>query len=403
MKLLAPILAASIGAFVLFSCAPFPPPPAAVPSACNAAGSALNPVAFVRYGFAPQSNTTPQLDSAPVQPDIQSDLNAAFAAASPGFRQQLCGLNGIFIDPTGCKPPDASSPYYNPATCDASAAAIAKNSWGMRQYGGNGTILGRYVGLSLGLWNNSGGWRCPGSQTLCAPPFQAYETAVLQASLSTLARINRADLPTVSSVSFGSSDYNPSAMTVLANLGHENGHILWYDTFVPRGGGDASIPAPTPSCPQPFYNRNNWPHSLEAPPHRWLTFAQIRDQPVNSTVLRLQRLYSIKNFDRAAGDVYQLYSGKQWASALATFSPDEDFVETFELSVLVSASPPLTSMQITVPGYAPYDIFNNLVPGTELARKFACVRASSPPSPQPLPPPQPGIPQLQPAIPQTPR
>ena len=185
-----------------------------------------------------------------------------------------------------------------------------------------------------------------------------------------------------------------AAASVLATLAHEYGHVLWYDTFVPKGGGPAD-PTGNGFCDGHFYTAQTapWQYPVSAPPGRWLNFGQIRDQsPLTSPILPLPGLYGANLPGKAGDNLLRLYvggaSGGPWASVLAAFSPDEDFVETFELSVLASAEPAgatqplLQSMPITIPGSrgAPpsFDVFTNLQPGNELARKYFCIAGSLP-------------------------
>jgi hypothetical protein len=386
MKLTALFPVTGIIGLALFACAPpappAPPVQAATASACSDARTALNPVSFLVMGYDPKSNSTPPADPVAIQKDITSDLQNAFSAAPPSFQTQLCGLSGIFIDPTGCMRTNTNSPY-DPTTCNASPVAIGSHSWGMRQYDpSNNGVLGKYVALSLGLWNNTGGsltWSC-GTRTYCAPPFQTYQTGVIQGVVSTLSTVSLTNLPTFSAVSPAAA--NTAAMSVLATLAHDTGHVLWYDTFVPKAGSVAVAVSTRGSCGQFYTASPDWQYALDVPPGRWLNFGQIRNQSAtNSTILQLPGLLDSNNSNNlkiAWGDLYHLYAGAHWASALAAFSPDEDFVETFELSVLASANPPLTSMQITIPGFPPYDIFSNLTNGTELARKYMCIGGSLP-------------------------
>lgn len=403
MKILPSVFVAGIVGLILCACVQLGPtvvsaPAPATTSACT--GGALNKVPFLQSGFDPRSNSTPQQDPAAIPTDVWTDLQKAFSIAPPSFQQQLCGangVNGIFINPAGCRrlnPNDPNSPY-DPTTCNSSPMAVGNNSWGMRQYDPNsGAILGRYVALSLGLWNNSASpsWTCSG-RTYCAPPFQTYQTGVVQALLMSLAPtvpISATSLPTISP----SASANIPEMSVLASLAHEYGHILWYDNFVPmKGGGPAALAAPG-FCGGQFYTAATapWQYSVSVPPGRWLSFGQIREQsPLNSTILDLPGLYA-SNLPGLAGDnLNRLFNGGQWASTLAAFSPDEDFVETFELTVLAAAKPAgaaqplLQSMVIKIPGshktYSP-DIFDNLVSGTELARKYVCLAGSLPPQAQ---------------------
>ena len=400
MKILPPVLIAGIVGLILCACPQLGPTglsglAPATTSACT--GAALNKVQFLQYGFDPKSNTTPQPDAATIPDDVWADLQKAFSIAPPGFQQQLCNLNGIFINPASCarlNPNDPTSPY-DPKTCNPSPMAIGNNSWGMRQYDQNsGAILGEYIALSLGLWNNSAspGWTCIG-RTYCAPPFQTYQTGVVQALLMSLAPavpINATNLPTISS----SASANTSEMSVLATVAHEYGHVLWYDKFVPRGGGPAD-PTGAGFCGGKFYTGPlaSWKYPVAVPPGRWLDFGEIREQsPLNSTILNLPGFYTANQPGLAGDNLNRLFNGGLWASTLAAFSPDEDLVETFELTVLAAAKPPgaaqplLQSMVMKIPGsrgriYS-FDIFDNLVSGTELARKYVCVAGSLPPQAQ---------------------
>jgi hypothetical protein len=401
MKSRALISTAGIVGLTLFACAPTTPtivsaPAPATTSACT--GGALNKVPFLQSGFDPRSNSTPQPDAAAIPPDVWTDLQNAFSIAPPSFQQQLCSVNGIFINPAGCtrsNPNDPTSPY-DPNKCNLSPMAVGNNSWGMRQYDPNsGAILGRYVALSLGLWNNSAspGWTCSG-RTYCAPPFHTYQTGVVQALLMSLAptvAISATNLPTISS----STSADIAEMSVLATLAHEYGHVLWYDTFVPMKGGGPAAPATPGFCGGLFYTAPTapWQYPVSVPPGRWLLFGEIREQsPLNSTILNLPGFFTA-NLPGLAGDnLNRLFNGGQWASTLAAFSPDEDFVETFELTVLAAAQragtaqPLLQSMVIKIPGsrsrtYS-FDILDNLAPGTELARKYVCLAGSLPPQAQ---------------------
>src|SRR6516165_10774834 len=183
MKVSILIRAAAIAGAALIACAR--PAPAQV---CT--GGNLNPVPFIVTPYAPATNTTPTvqtLQNRPVNSDVQSDLAKAFAAASPDFQYKLCGLDGIFIDPSGCQDPGSGN-TYDPTTCSLSGALISGYSWGLRTYPPNPSPKKRYIGLSLGLWNNNNPslpgqhrWSCSAPQRVCAPPFSLFYAAVLDA------------------------------------------------------------------------------------------------------------------------------------------------------------------------------------------------------------------------------
>jgi hypothetical protein len=144
------IRAAAIDAPALFACAR---PAAAQSQICT--DDFLNPVPFVVTPYAPATNTTPTAQTPqkrPVNSDVQMDVAAAFLAASSDFRSKICGLDGIFIDPSGCADPGPGN-TYDPTTCKLSGTLITGYSWGLRTYSPNSSPGKRYIGLSLGLWN----------------------------------------------------------------------------------------------------------------------------------------------------------------------------------------------------------------------------------------------------------
>jgi len=345
MKTINLILVVGLVALVGFACVPqppSPPPPAPAPliaQVCDANG-ALKPVPFLAGSFTPGPpyDQTPQPDSALVNPEIESDLTAAFNAAPQFFKDRLCKLNGIFINRAGCN-------GNEPNTCNLSDGDVANNSWGFRKYPSGE----RYIAISLGLWNYH---PCQAPRIVCVPPFQTYETRLTQAVLKTLS-------PTPVPIQFSASS-NTAAMTVLATLAHEYGHIYWFDSFVidpntgaPNPGGPADT---TRFCSGGFYPLGSWPFPVDLPPGRWLSFGEILNQAPPSDVLQLPGLLSPRHLSEAAARLHNIYSNGRWASALAAFSPHEEFVETFELFVLRNATPPLQSLQVRISNLVPDNI-----------------------------------------------
>jgi hypothetical protein len=344
IKLSALIVTAGIITLVLSACPPLPhtppPPPTLAAQVCDAKGN-LNNVPFLAGSLTPEPpfDQTPQPDSAGVNPEIESDLTAGFNAAPQFFKDQLCKLNGIFINRAGCS-------GNEPNTCNLSDRDVVNNSWGFRKYPSGE----RYIAISLGLWNFK---PCQAPRSVCAPPLQDYETRLNQALLQTLS-------PVVVSTQFGASP-NTVAMTVLATLAHEYGHIYWFDSFVidpntgaPNPGGPAVI---TRFCDGGFYPLGSWPFPVDLPPGRWLSFGEILNQaPLSSDVLQLPGLLSPDHLSKAAARLHKIYSNGRWASTLAAFSPHEEFVETFELFVLRNANPPLQSLKVRISNLAPDNI-----------------------------------------------
>src|SRR5215469_3270770 len=373
-------LTASIVASCLFACTqPAPPPaPPLQPAGGPAPGilqvctsGALNNVPFLAVPFEPKSNQTPQADTTSINTDVQSDLTAAFNAAA-AFQQELCGLDVIFIDPTGCAPPTPPN-SYDPNTCNLTPDQIADRSWGLRLFS-SGTDFGRrYIALSLGLWNNKSGslWSCQGSRTVCAPPFTTYQTALIRTLLSRLDTnaVNwKSQLP-----EFVSASPNTGVVTVLAALAHEFGHVHWYDAFV-TVPGDQNANESNSCKGSKFYPPNSW--SGRPPSNRWVTFGKTRDQTGNrKQALKplIDDLHVGPPFAPAGDDLYKIFTNKNWIDALAVVSPDEDFVETQEFVVLMNASSPnnLQDLIIQIYGtqvYSPYDIVLDIQNKRELMR-----------------------------------
>jgi hypothetical protein len=99
------------------------------------------------------------------------------------------------------------------------------------------------------------------------------------------------------------------------------------------------------------------------PPHHWLGFGEIRLQPPDSDVLRLQHFLRSADYGQAFEVLHRIYTNRRWASALAAYSPDEDYVETFELLVLMKAG--LRQSAVTTYGRARHS--DNIVRETTVA------------------------------------
>jgi hypothetical protein len=65
-----------------------------------------------------------------------------------------------------------------------------------------------------------------------------------------------------------------------------------------------------------------------------------------------------------------------YPSLFGAYSPDEDFVETFTLAVLLKAKNPLTDLILRFPGGKHADINVPVRGGGALARKIACFRVT---------------------------
>ena len=372
------ILLILVGGFIAlmgFACAPpqpTPPPPTPLAAQVCDSNGALNPVPFLAEPFTPGPPYAhdPQPDSTPLSPeiqaivaDIQSDLRAAFNAAPPSFKAQLCGLNGIFLTRAGCS-------GYDPSTCNLLDNEVADNSWGFREPDGD-----KYIGISLGLWKNNA---CQGTQRVCAPPFQTYQTRLLRALLKREADSDTSSLPFQPQPDPNPPTFNvdpsTSAMSVLASLAHEYGHIYWWHNFVqPPGPATTNTSNTGTFCGGNFYPSASWQGSpVDIPPGRWISFGEIRLQPPGSYISQLPHLLRSGDYGNAGEVLHEIYSRGRWASALAAFSPDEDFVETFELSVLVNSG--LQTLRVNVTGHGTHadDVFRNASSTSALRTKLQC-------------------------------
>ncbi len=110
MKPVALIMMAGFIALVGFGCVP---PHSAELRSGRPARTAFSTCTFWRSPLlrAPSTDRDPQVDPTAVDPNILADLTAAFNAAPPFFKDQLCSLNGIFISRHGCT-------GYDPSTCN---------------------------------------------------------------------------------------------------------------------------------------------------------------------------------------------------------------------------------------------------------------------------------------------
>jgi hypothetical protein len=383
-----------IAAVALFACAPppSPPPPGGGPTltaqACNAA-TFLNKVHYLdtSQSFSiPGSGlaNAPPIDPTPISQPIQDDLTQAFSAAPSFFQDDLCKLDVIYIDPTGCANLDPTTCFTSEGDLNRDVDAIS-HSWGFRAFDDSGKSRGRFIGTSLALWRNNGH----------APQFDEYQTRRIQALLYKLATNSTKDQhPPKHHRNPGHPVVDTHTTSVLAALTHEFGHVSWYDTFVTTPGGPANTYTGTGFCFGTFYS-NSWiNNNVTAPMGRWVSFSDIRNQQEHrSSGIDANDLRSLLNQGdgqnqrpfRLAGDFLgRLHSNKEWASSLAAFSPDEDFVETFQLFVLLWADPSLSS-PITITGTQggkDYDIPGTWASQPTLRTKMSCF-GGLPPTAQP--------------------
>ncbi len=333
----------------------------------------LSKVHYLKTPFTPQPpfSQPPQPDPTPLSENIRQDMVAAFAAAPDFFKIQLCDLDGVFIDPAGCTSLD-------PKTCTLSDVNVLNYSWGLRT---NTSPPQRFIATSLGLWRNGH-----------APLYQDYRTKRLQALLQRAAQTNQNPPVDPNPPRYAAVEPNTIAMSVLSSLAHEFGHVFWFDTFVvdasgrPNPGGSANTSL---FCNGGFYPSGSWIYKVDVPPSRWIDFGEQLNAHANNDVdiPSLAAHLGQGNFFNAGDLLHGIYSGRlpngysrpdngAWVSALAAFSPDEDFVETYQFYILKFANPPLRNLQVRVPGtnnrFYLDDIAATWRSKSELVRKLAC-------------------------------
>jgi hypothetical protein len=342
MKLIAAILCLALVCVLGTSCAPVPTgvpqsfrTTVAIPTCqMDATTFVQKKVFFLSSSFNPQQLKPYQPPSGPsiygVQP-YSDDVMAAYNAAPSFFKQELCGLDGVFIVQNSCAPTGCT------------LADVVDYSWGFREHPPQNLQnqpAKRYIAISQQLWQ--------GGQL---PKLQTYETQRLRYLLHWPPAYVFPLYPPV----FSNVVPDTQTMSVLAALAHEFGHVYWWDVFVPTPGGRIT------SEFNGFYTKS-WQNPPQIPDERWLNFGDVSNNYHLSDDINLTSLlHGILNggeYYMAVGDIlHGIYSGQwngnnadngRWASALASFSTDEDFVETFQLSVLMQANPPLTNLPLTI-------------------------------------------------------
>ncbi len=393
MKPTALLLSVIVVASALFACVEPPPPVATSAPAASLAASPLcrdsdkflNKVSVLKLPYWPNPNggsyQPPQPNGTITNPNIREDLEQAFCSANQRVKNDLLSVKGVFINPCiEAKSSDCGSP--NPKVCDPNNCVVPApldpqtviaNSWGFRDNYPN-----KYIATSAALW------KIRDHELQHAPIFIDYKTMRLGALLNRVAAQN---VPNIGRYVW--ADANTSAITVLAALAHEFGHAYWYDAFVPSPGGPADF---TKFCGGRFYlgagRKGTWAMPITFS-QRWIDFADIRNSHQSDDV----NISDLKSYlrsgapDKAGNVLHRVLSGNQpngqpnrhggpWASPLAALSPDEDFVESYQLYALTQATPKLTTLQINIPGTGT-QVYLDDIPGhldvkRELKRKMRC-------------------------------
>jgi hypothetical protein len=369
------VMAGIIMEMSLFACAPptppaggvAAPPPPTIAATCSPLVF-LSKVHFLAQTSPPFSlpdsgfQNAPPTDFTAINTTIVQDLTDAFNAAPDFFKNQLCNLNGIYIDRTGCA-------SYDPSSCTGPGPSDLL--WGFRAFDGSGNSAGEFIGTWLGLWQQGVGGH--------APALSKFETGRLQALLNW----KSSNAPAVAT----DSDTDTAAMTVMVVLAHEIGHVFWYDAFVvksdgsPNPGGSSDF---SKFCGGTFYTpggaQGSWLLPPSVPDNRWVSFGEPRNYHKADDVDMTKLGFNLDHgkFPEAGDLLHGVFAGIQngrWASALAAFSTDEDFVETFQLFVLMHARPPLQHLRVRIVGKAQRyleDIPYTLNQKPELVRKSRC-------------------------------
>jgi hypothetical protein len=122
---------------------------------------------------------------------MAADLSNAFLQAPPFFQQQLCSLDGVYINTTGCVNFGALNICVdssgNPLSNAQVAALATVNSWGFReqprQFAPNTAPplghYGRYISISAAPWGSA-----MSTSPNYAPRYSGYEKSLLQQLLS---------------------------------------------------------------------------------------------------------------------------------------------------------------------------------------------------------------------------
>jgi hypothetical protein len=317
-------------------------------------GSCRSAQECANKGFqGPQSNGQPS-------PTYLNPILDAYNLAPSYFKNMLCSLNAIYVDP-----PDTSDPNKSQA-------------WGMRERATAG--LPTHIGISQNIFD---------SLSKAGAPYAYYENVVtdwLLTPLSPWLNLQQAAAanpnPWIANVSYAASpdpaSNDPIAIAILGILAHEMGHILWWEYDVGKYP-DPNNPPPQPTKLPLFYTFS-WNNKKY--PIGYHVFGR-EDQenpainPPGLRKLRYEVQYSGPSYTPASHDLYRIYgykadgtptaNGGEWASLFSTVSVDEDFVETFKLYVLTSGNcfnlTPLTALRIQVPNYGgsatSIDIINN--------------------------------------------
>lgn len=283
------------------------------------------------------------------QDSYYNTLTNAFDAAPDFFKDNLCGLDAVYIVQNTCN-----------GTC--TPADLINNSFGMRAYQTTGAP--RYIATSVQLLLNP---------TLTLSSYETQRLIYLLQNLSTEASA-WPHPPTYQAAP------DTLVYSVLAAFAHEYGHVLWYGSFVSQPG--KNIDRLTIYCQgknkfNSFYPNGYW-DQVTLSFNRWISFAQRQNN------YHIPHLNQLKNqldqhhfFPQADKALHDALADKGVADLLSVFSSNEDFVTAYELHVLKEAQLTMLSVQMydnsgaVVPSDT-VDILGKLSSGTDLSEKVKC-------------------------------
>jgi len=378
------LVAAGILAASCAACAPpssSPPAPTRVAANCTFNASSVGVLApgyFPNPGGNTYSIPGQNLQTgSSLSTQMINDINAAFTNAPLAVQNDVCALSGIFIDTSSCQ-----GGTINPCTPVNNNLPV---SWGYRSY--NRADPGfMYVAIPASLW--------PTVNTMAIPLSQYEQNAVQYFALNAgnpywgSSTNPTYPLPNISSVSY--NNRGTSWPTVLAALAHELGHVKFNYTIHKKNhyGEDYDFSllhnCNTGSTTIDFFNW--WTYSgnykkifPKGSKGYWRQFGYQDNQNSNQKIDHslspfLSDFKDLTHYANPNPLLYTLYSdeAEPWASFWGAWSPDEDFVETYVLSALLDN---MTSLQISISGYSPYDVIANTTQNNKpvLYSKIQCV------------------------------
>jgi len=350
-------------------------------SYCSDADSFFQRVAVLKAGYNPNippgQYVPPTLAPASgpannpynLRTEIVNDLKAAYANAPPFFKTQLCRLDGVYLNSTGCANGDVNNCVFS--------GDIFSTSWGFRsRYPAAPDNGSRYIAISAGLWQ-------PGQAAL--PFHQIADTQLKRLASWGGAQVELTNPP------------NPDTtwMTVLAVFAHEFGHVRWIDVTValrappnPPAGGPYDFSTLTSCAGGNFFVGWNYQNDNQLfPKGRWREFNDRKNEGGEIDHVSppfISQFLGGLSADQKNDLFYTLFlitsqNDPPWASYLGSLVPDEDFVESYVLGVLTgnAGGVHLQSLPITLVysngSTKTVDVPATLGSRTTLQKKIACI------------------------------